>query len=268
MSIVWLISLGLISGAGAGLLAGLIGIGGGIVIVPVMYYGLLHAGASPDQAAHVAVATSLAAILPAALASSLGHWRAGNTDMAFLREWGPGIALGVIAAQLVAPHLRGSFMTASFGLFTLMAAVRFAAPGRFRPLFEQPPNGNFRRVAGIAIGVVSGFAGVGGGILTNIVMALSGVPMHKSIGRAAAVGVVVSLPATIVAALASAPSQAADFGSINLSLWACIAPAQAVTAWFGARLAQRIAADRLSQLFACALGVTGVVMLRSSLGWP
>jgi uncharacterized membrane protein YfcA len=217
MSLPWLVCLGLISGAGAGLLAGLIGIGGGIVIVPVIYHGLISAGASADDAAHVAVATSLAAILPAALASSVSHWRAGNTDFAFLREWGPGIAIGVVAAQLVAPHLRGNVMTAMFGLFTLMAAVRFAAPDRFRPVFEQPPNGNFRRVAGLGIGLVSGFAGVGGGILTNVVMVLSGVPMHKSIGRAAAVGVVVGLPATVVAAFASAPSQAADIGSINLS---------------------------------------------------
>ena len=126
-------------------------------------------------------------------------------------------------------------MTATFGLFTLMAAVRFAAPGRFRPLFEQPPKGNFRRIAGIGIGLVSGFAGVGGGILTNVVMVLSGVPMHKSIGRAAAVGVVVGVPATLVAAFASAPSQVADLGSINLSMWACIAPSQAVAAWFVAR---------------------------------
>src|SRR5215813_12021765 len=69
MSALWLVCLGLISGAGAGLLAGLIGIGGGIVIVPVIYYGLISGGVSADQAAHVAVATSLAAILPAALAS-------------------------------------------------------------------------------------------------------------------------------------------------------------------------------------------------------
>lgn len=267
MSGFWLVCLGLVSGAGAGLLAGLIGIGGGIVIVPVMYYGLLSAGASADQAAHVAVATSLAAILPAALTSSFGHWRAGNTDFAFLREWGPGIAVGVVAAQLVAPHLRGSVMTGVFALFTLMAAVRFAAPGRFRPLLDQPPDGNFRRLAGLGIGIVSGFAGVGGGILTNVVMVVSGVPMHKSIGRAAAVGVVVSLPATLVAAFGSAPSEAGNLGSINLEMWACIAPAQALAAWFGARLAQRVAADNLSRVFAGALGATGIVMLRSSLGW-
>jgi uncharacterized membrane protein YfcA len=266
MSVLWLIGLGLVSGAGAGLLAGLIGIGGGIVIVPVMYYGLLGAGVTADQAAHIAVATSLAAILPAALASSFSHWRAGNTDLPFLREWAPGIVLGVVTAQLAAPHLRGSALTAVFGLFTLMAAVRFAAPKRFRPLFDQPPNGNLRHLAGLGIGLVSGFAGVGGGIMTNVVMVLSGVPMHKSIGRAAAVGVVVSLPATIVAAFGSTPAEAGNLGSINLSMWACIAPAQAVAAWFGARMAQHVAADNLSRLFAGALAATGIVMLRSSLG--
>jgi len=268
MSIFWLVGLGLVSGAGAGLLAGLIGIGGGIIIVPVMYYGLVKMGVSADQAAHIAVATSLAAILPAALTSSFSHWRAGNTDFAFLREWGPGIAAGVVAAQLLAPHLRGSVLTGAFALFTLMAAVRFAAPTRFRPMLNQPPNGNFRRLAGLGIGMMSGLAGVRGGIMTNVVMIVSGVPMHKSIGRAAAVGVVVSLPATLVAAFGSAASEPGTLGSINLSMWACVAPAQAVAAWFGARLTRHVAAEHLSRLFAGALAATAIVMLRSSLGWP
>jgi uncharacterized membrane protein YfcA len=176
--------------------------------------------------------------------------------------------LGVVAAQLTAPYVRGSVMTGVFALFTLAAAARFSAPGRFRPLFAESPNCSFRHVAGLGIGIISGFAGVGGGILTNIVMALSGLPMHKSIGRAAAAGVVVSVPATIVAALGSTTQYAGDLGSINLSMWACIAPAQAVAAWFGAQLAQRIGADSLSRIFAAALTVTGFVMLRSSIGWP
>jgi uncharacterized membrane protein YfcA len=268
MSTLTLIALGLISGAGAGLLAGLVGIGGGIVIVPVAYYGLIGAGFSADQAAHVAVATSLAAIMPAAVVSSISHWRAGNADIRFIRDWGPGIAFGVVAAQLTAPYVRGSVMTGVFALFTLTAAARFAAPGRFRPVFAEAPNGSFRHVAGLAIGVVSGFAGVGGGILTNIVMAFSGLPMHKSIGRAAAVGVIVSVPATIVAALGSTTQSAGDLGAISLSMWACIAPAQAVAAWFGAQLAQRIAAESLSRIFAAALTGTGLVMLYSSVGWP
>lgn len=102
--------------------------------------------------------------------------------------------------------------------------------------------------------------------MTNIVLSFSGMPMHKSIGRAAAVGVVVGLPATIVAALASASGAPDRLGSIDLFVWAAIAPAQAAAAWFGARLAQRLAAARLSHVMAAALLATGTVMLRSTLG--
>jgi uncharacterized membrane protein YfcA len=259
-----LVVLGCVAGAGAGLLAGLIGIGGGIVVVPVVYYGLLNSGVLPDEAVHVAVATSLAAILPAAVVSFLVHRRAGNTDFAFLREWGPGVAIGVVAAQFAAPHVRGSVMTAIFAVFCLIFAIRFAFPQRFHPVLEQPPGGVFRHLAGAGIGLSSGFAGIGGGILTNIVMTLSGLPMHKSIGRAAAAGVVVSVPATIAAALASRAHHPLELGSIDLTMWACIAPAQAVAAWLGARLAPHISAAQLSRVFAIALIATGITMLRSS----
>jgi len=100
MSNAWLILSGAVSGVEAGLLAGLLGIGGGIVIAPVAYYGLMEAATPADQAAHVAVGTSLAAILPAALVSSLAHRRARNMDTRFLRDWGPGNVTGVI------PHNR------------------------------------------------------------------------------------------------------------------------------------------------------------------
>jgi uncharacterized protein len=264
MSTFWLVLLGMVSGAGAGLLAGLIGIGGGIVIVPVVFYGLVEAGTPADQAAHVAVGTSLAAILPAALVSTLAHWRAGNTDIRFLRDWGPGIAIGVVVAQLAAPHVRGSVMTGIFALLCLIFAARFAFPSRFTPIMERPPTGRFPSIAGAAIGLSSGLAGVGGGILTNIFMTLAGMPMHKSIGRAAAAGVVVSLPATFVAALASGASAPTQLGSIDLAVWASVAPTQALAAWFGARLAQRVAADNLSRIMAVALLATGAVMLHSS----
>jgi uncharacterized membrane protein YfcA len=95
-------------------------------------------------------------------------------------------------------------------------------------------------------------------------MSLTGVTMHRSIGRAAAVGVVVSVPATIVAALGPGPHGATDLGSIDVAIWACIAPTQAVTAWFGARLARHLSAGNLSRVMAAALLVTGAAMLRSA----
>ncbi len=120
-------------------------------------------------------------------------------------------------------------------------------------------------MAAASIGLSSGFAGIGGGILTNIVMTLHGLPMHKSIGRAAAAGVVVSVPATIAAALASKANHPMELGSIDITMWACIAPAQAAAAWLGARLAPALSAELLSRVFATALSVTGVTMLHSSL---
>jgi uncharacterized membrane protein YfcA len=265
MSSLNLILLGLSAGVGAGLIAGLIGIGGGIVIVPVIYYGLISTGMSVDMAAHIAVSTSLAAIVPTAIVSFIGHWRAGNADFGFLREWGPGIAAGVVVAQFTAPHVSGSLMAGAFGLLCLAFAIRFAAPHRFRPIVDHPPQGMFRHVTGIGIGATSGFVGVGGGILTNIVMTLSGMPMHKSIGRAAASGIVVSIPATLVALLASRSQHAAEIGSINMVIWIWVAPAQAVGAWFGSQLASTISAENLSRVMAGALIVTGGSMLYSSM---
>ncbi|MBV8192041.1 MAG: sulfite exporter TauE/SafE family protein [Alphaproteobacteria bacterium] len=264
MSMTMLAVLGLVAGSAAGLLAGLLGIGGGIVIVPVVYYGLVQSGVAPDQAAHVAVATSLAAIGPAAITSFLGHWRAGHADLSFLRDWGPGIAVGVVVAQFMAPHVRGAVLSGVFGLFCLVFAVRFAFPAYFKPFLATAPGGTFRIASALGIGAVSGFAGIGGGILTNIVMVVSGLPMHKSIGRAAAAGVVVSVPASIAAALASQAQNATAVGSIDLAIWICIAPAQAVGAWIGARLAARIEGDHLSRLLAVTLCGTGASMLYAS----
>ncbi len=265
MHLTGLIALGTVAGTGAGLLAGMLGIGGGVVVVPVVFYGLVGWGQVPaGEAAHVAVATSLAAILPAAVVSSAAHWRAGNTDLDFLVAWGPGIALGVVAAQLAAPHLRGSLMTGAFALLCLVFAARFAFPGRFRPLGAAPPAGTLRAVAGAGIGLCSGLAGVGGGILTNTVMNLSGLSMHRSVGRSAAVGVVVAIPATLTAALGPGPHGPTRLGSIDLAMWICIAPSQAVAAWFGARLARRISGPGLSRVLGLVLFVTGVAMLRSS----
>jgi uncharacterized membrane protein YfcA len=153
-------------------------------------------------------------------------------------------------------------LTGTFGILCLVFAVRFGFPDRFRPVIDEPPNGRFRAVAAAGIGVSSGLAGIGGGILTNIVMTLSGMPMHKSIGRAAAAGVAVGLPATLVAALAPGAHTGSQIGSIDVAIWASIAPVQAATAWLGTRLAQRTSAEHLSRIMGLALAITGATMLK------
>jgi uncharacterized membrane protein YfcA len=265
--VILLITLGALAGAGAGLLGGLVGIGGGVVIVPAVFYGLTSAGASADDAAHVAVATSLAAIVPSSFVSFLRHVKSGHVDVRFLRDWGPGIVGGVAVAQLAAPHIDGRLLSATFAALCLLFAYRFAFPDRFAPVLEAPPGGPFRHLAGAGIGVCSGLAGVGGGILTNVVMTLSGVPMHKSVGRAAAVGIVVSVPATVIAAMATTSHAATQLGSIDLALWACIAPAQAAAAWVGASIAARSSGTLLSRVFSVVLMTSGFALLCSAI-WP
>src|SRR5262249_1941958 len=86
--------------------------------------------------------------------------------------------IGVVVAQILAPHVRGTFMTAIFALLCLILAVRFALPQRFRRLAERPPGGAFRHLAAAGIGLSSGFAGIGGGILTNLHNAWSAPPVR------------------------------------------------------------------------------------------
>ena len=265
MSILELMALGVVAGAGAGLLAGLVGIGGGVVIVPAIYYGLTSTSASANDAAHVAVATSLASIVPSSLASFTRHLRAGHADLRFLAEWGPGIIIGVAAAQFAAPYIDGRVLAATFAALCLLFSYRFAFPAQFSTVKERPTGRTFRYWASVGIGVSSGLAGVGGGILTNIVMTVSGLPMHKSIGRAAATGVAVSIPAMIVAALAVQSSGATRIGSIDWAIWVCVAPVQAVAAWIGASIAVHTNSEVLSRIFAAVLAITGVVMMRTAL---
>src|SRR5262249_52556552 len=143
VSAVELVGLGMLTGLGPGLLAGLVGIGGGVVIVPAVYYGLTATGALPNDAAHVAVATSLASIVPASVVSFARHLKSGHADLRFLKEWGPGIVLGVAAAQIVAPHLDGQVLETVFAVLCLVFAYRFAFPDRFAPVLEAPPGGFF-----------------------------------------------------------------------------------------------------------------------------
>src|SRR5262249_25576093 len=99
----------------------------------------------------------------------------------------------------------------------------------------------------------------------NITMMLMGLPIHKSIGRAAAAGGGGSVPAAGGAAVGAPSHHAMPLGSIDPTIWACIAPAPSVAAWFGARVAARVSSERLNRLFATALGGTGLTMLYSSI---
>ena len=102
-----------------------------------------------ERRSRIAVATSLASIVPASVVSFVKHLKSGHADLGFLRDWGPGIVLGVAAAQIVAPYLDGKVLETVFAGLCLLFAYRFAFPDRFAPVLDAPPGGFFRHCASL-----------------------------------------------------------------------------------------------------------------------
>src|SRR5512139_1697233 len=153
------------AGACGGLLAGLLGVGGGIIIVPALDFALQVAGLPRDAALHVAVATSMATIIPTAISSSRSHARRGSVDQAIVRLWLVPIVIGALLGALAASHVDGRVLAGIFGTVALAAALKMMLPLDHVVLHQGMPRG----VAGVsipaAIGAISAMRGIGGGTL-------------------------------------------------------------------------------------------------------
>lgn len=190
------------SGAVAGLLAGLFGVGGGAILVPVFYqvYGLL--GVADSVRTHVAVGTSLAIIVPTSIRSFNAHRKRGAVDMQILRDWAIWLPLGVILASLVAAFVSGAALRGIFAVLSLLIALRMFFNRAHWLLGTEMPGGALNAVAGAGIGLFSGLMGVGGGVLSNLWMTLWGRSLHQAVATASGVGVLISNSGLVGYALA------------------------------------------------------------------
>lgn len=251
-------------GAFAGLMAGLLGIGGGVVIVPALYYieGLL--GVADIHRMHLAVGTSLAVIMMTALTSVVTHWRLKAVDTAILKTYGPGVLAGVLAGTLIAAAVKGAVLTAVFAAAAIVVSVNMLRGHRAWKLGPVMPGRAGAGVLGLLTGAVSTMAGIGGGAMTVAILTLYSVPIHVAVGTASAVGVLVSLPGAIgfVAIgwnMAELPPY--SLGYVNLAAFAVLAPITAAMAPRGARLAHRLPGRALGLVFAGFLGLAALNML-------
>jgi uncharacterized membrane protein YfcA len=185
------------AGALAGLLAGLFGVGGGAILVPVFYqvYGLV--GVPEAVRTHVAVGTSLAIIVPTSIRSFNAHRKRGAVDMAILRNWAIPVPLGTIAAALIAAATSGRELRIIFAVLALLIAIRMFLNRESWRLGKELPSGPINAGAGFGIGLFSGLMGVGGGVLSNLWMTLFGRTVHQSVATSSGVGVLISLPGLI-----------------------------------------------------------------------
>lgn len=251
------------TGLVGGLLAGLLGIGGGIVIVPVLYHVLALLGVDEAVRMHLAVGTSLATIIPTSIRSARAHYQRGGLDPDLLRGLGPGVGVGAVAGVLVSSVVSGVMLGAVFAVVAVLVAVNMLMPKRPPALATALPAGPGLAALGGSIGTLSTLMGIGGGTLTVPALSLYSVPIHRAVGTAAAVGVVISIPGAlgfVVSGLGVPGRLPGSLGYVNVIGLALIIPLSLVAAPWGARLAHRINPQHLRQVFAVFLIVTAVRM--------
>ncbi|WP_062767098.1 sulfite exporter TauE/SafE family protein [Sphingopyxis terrae] len=266
---VMLAAMMLLTGAVGGVIAGMLGVGGGIVIVPVLDLVLAALGIDSSVRMHVAVATSLATIIPTAISSSRAHEAKGAVDHDQLRRWGVAIFLGAIAGVLLASRVSGDVLSAVFGIVALLVAVKMLLPLEGKHIAETMPEGVAGQAIPFAIGGISSMMGIGGGTLSVPVMTLFNVPIHRAVGTAALFGLLISAPAAVAFVVTGWHVEGLPPGSlgyVNLIGLAVIGPATFVTAPWGARIAHALSKRQLSILFGLFLTVVAVRMLIRAFG--
>jgi len=253
----YLLYLGL--GAVAGLISGLFGLGGGVVIVPILILAFEWQGMAPEISTHIAIGTSLATILVTSLSSVYTHHQKQAIRWDLVNHITPGILLGALFGGLAALSLKGIFLQLLFGGFLVAVALQM--------LFYKPRVGPestlgplLLNVAGTAIGGFSALFGIGGGSLTTPFLTFNGVKIHQAVGSAAACGFPIALAATVIYASAANPSvnlPSSTLGYIFVPAWLGIVVVSTPCARLGALLAHRTNAALLQKLFAILLLLLG-----------
>ncbi len=250
-------------GAVAGTLAGLLGIGGGIVIVPGLAY-LLGDGTVPAaRLMQFAVGTSLATIVVTALASIRAHHRRGAIDWAKVARLTPGLVAGCALGAVIADRMATKTLAAVFGVFLLAVALRLALPDTPAP-HRRLPGRLGTSAYGAGIGTLSALVGIGGGTLTVPLLTWHGVDIRRAVASAAACGLPIAVAGTagfVVAGLGTPGLPAAATGYVYWPACAAIVPASIACAPLGARLAHTVPRTALRRGFGVFVAIVGVRML-------
>lgn len=254
----------LLLGTVTGFLAGLLGVGGGMMMVPFLTLILSNRGVASGMAVKMAIATSMATILFTSLSSLRAHHRHGAVRWPLVRGLAPGIVLGgVVAGAGVFALVKGQALAVVFGVFVAFSALQMLRGGSPAPHRQMPGLGG-QIASGGVIGLVSGLVGAGGAFLSVPFMVWCNVPMRHAVGTASALGFPIALSATagyVIGGWSLAPALPGAFGFLYLPALLTIAAASVLMAPLGARTAHRIAVASLRRVFALMLLALAATML-------
>lgn len=255
-------------GAGlvAGFLAGLLGIGGGVVTIPVLFVVLGEIGVPLEWRMHVAVATSLTAIIATNSSSVLAHHRKRGVDWTIVRDWGPAVAVGAVMGSVFAKGLKTAELVYFFAILASFVAAKMILPMDRWRLGEHLPTGIFRFVSPAIIGFFSSVMGIGGGNLSVPYMTLYNVPIHRAVGTSALIGLVISIAAGVGYLVGGWNMTGFPYGMagfIHLPSAVVVAAAAVLMAPLGAKVAYLLPKAVLSAVFGVFL-VLAVIRLVSA----
>ncbi len=264
MEWLWLAPGLVLAGLAGGLLAGLFGIGVGVVLVPLMAGLLPLPGVEEALRVKLAIGTSLAMTVPTSWLAARGHAARGTLDAALLRRLAPGMLVGVGLGVVLAGWVAGALLVLVFGVVALVVAGLFLMPGM--RLGAALPGGLPGQALAGVVGGVSAMMGVGGGTLGVPALVLFGVPVGRAIGTAAGFGVMIAAPASLGLVLAGWGLEGLGMGALGFVSLPAVAlilpPAMLATPW-GVRLAQRLPGRALRLGFAAMMAALGLRMLSS-----
>lgn len=250
-------------GAFAGVIAGMLGVGGGIVLVPAFFYAFSQLGYGGDHLMQVCTATSLATIVVTSVRSVMGHNAKGAVDWQVLRDWAPWMVAGAIVGVLVAASLRSVVLQAVFGAFGMLAGLYMAFGRDHWRIAAVMPGQPGRGVWAGAIGFLSVLMGIGGGTFGVPLMTLYGVPIHRAVGTASGFGVLIAVPSVVgflLLSVTDAPPY--SLGAVNVPAFLAVIGTTMITTPYGVMLAHRMNAKPLKRAFAVFLTLVALNMLR------
>lgn len=260
----------LVIGGFAGVLAGLLGVGGGIVLVPAFYYAFDALGYGGDQLMQVCLATSLATIIVTSMRSVGSHNKKGAVDWDVLRKWALGIAIGAVLGMLTVSSLRSTVLQGIFGSLAIVIGLYMALGKSEWRLGDDMPKGLKRIIISPIVGFLSVLMGIGGGSFGVPLMSLHGMAIHRAVATAAGFGVIIALPSVIGFLFVDiAPDSAPPYtlGAVNIPAFLVVISMTLITAPLGAKLAHSLDAKLLKKVFAVFLIAVATNMLRKAAGF-
>jgi uncharacterized membrane protein YfcA len=259
--IVIFLSTGLISG----FLAGLLGVGGGIIIVPVSYFVLISLGYSIEVVMHVSVATSLSIILFTSISSIRSHLKLGNVDIQVIKKWFAGIMIGSFFGSYVASKINGEILVIIFSSLAFVISINMFFQKNIKVISKDIPKSSFMNslISG-CIGFLSVLIGIGGGSFSVPTLSIFSKKMHKAVGTSAVLGLFIALPGTIsyiYLGLGVKNLPPYSFGYVNILILVLVASTSIFTANLGAKTSSKIHKDKLKKIFAIFLLFTCISLV-------